>query len=79
MFFWGASLSEPTLIMTTPPARGIIVCMYVCMYVRIYLSIYHLLCVCRTLVPEICVRPEMLRVFLYLYIDVLTCVHLQLH
>ena len=33
---------------------------------------YHLPRVCRTLVPEIRVRPEMLRVFQY--IDVLTCV-----
>ena len=33
---------------------------------------YHLPRVCRTLVPEIRVRPEILRVFQY--IDVLTCV-----
>ena len=33
---------------------------------------YHLTCVCRTLVPEIRVRPEILRVFQY--IDVFTCV-----
>ena len=33
---------------------------------------YHLPRVCRTLVPEIRVRPEMLCVFQY--IDVLTCV-----
>ena len=33
---------------------------------------YHLPRVCRTLVSEIRVRPEMLRVFRY--IDVLTCV-----
>ena len=32
-----------------------------------YLSMHHLPRVCRTLVPKICVRPEMLR------IDVLTC------
>ena len=32
---------------------------------------YHLPRVCRTLVPEICVRPEMLRVIQYS--DVLTC------
>ena len=41
-------------------------------YVSIYLCLYHLPCVCCTLVPEICVHPEMLRVFWY--IDVLTCV-----
>ena len=35
-------------------------------------AIYHLPLVCRTLVPEIRVRPEMLRVFWY--IDMLTCV-----
>ena len=38
---------------------------------------YHLPCICRTLVPEICVRPEMLRVF-----PVYWCAHmrdLQLH
>ena len=37
-----------------------------------YLSIYHLPRVCRTLVPKICVCPEMLHVFQY--IDVLMCV-----
>ena len=37
-----------------------------------YLSMYHLPRVCRTLVPEIHVRPEMLHVFRY--IGVLTCV-----
>ena len=41
-------------------------------YVSIYLSMYHLPRVCRTLVPEIRVHPEMLHVFRY--IDVLTCV-----
>ena len=40
--------------------------------VCIYLSMYHLPRVCRTPVPEIRVRPEMLRVFRY--IDMLTCV-----
>ena len=40
--------------MTTAPALAIM-----------YLSLYHLPCVCRTLVPEICVCR---------YIDVLTCV-----
>ena len=35
-------------------------------------SMYHLPSVCHTLVPEILVRPEMLRVLWY--IDVLTCV-----
>ena len=33
---------------------------------------YHLPRLCRTMVPEIHVRPEMLHVFLYT--DVLTCV-----
>ena len=37
---------------------------------------YYLPRVCRTLVSEICVRPEMPRVFRY--IDVLTCVFSQL-
>ena len=37
-----------------------------------YLSMYHLPRICRTLVPEIRVRPKMLRVFRY--IDMLTCV-----
>ena len=36
-----------------------------------YLSMYHLPRICCTLVPEICVCPEMLHVFQY--IDVLTC------
>ena len=27
---------------------------------------YHLSCICRTLVPEICVCPEMLCVFQYI-------------
>ena len=40
----------------------------------IYLSMYHLPRVCRTLLPEIRVCPEMLHVFRY--IDVLTCVWL---
>ena len=42
------------------------VCMYVCMYVS---NIFP--CICHTLVPEICVRPEMLHVFQYT--EVLTC------
>ena len=37
-----------------------------------YLSMYHLPRVCRTLVPEIHVHPEMLHIFWY--IGVLTCV-----
>ena len=41
-------------------------------YVSIFLCLYHLPRVCCTLVPEICVRPEIHRVFQY--IDVLTCV-----
>ena len=43
------------------PARGIMV----------YLCMYHLPYVCCTLVPKICVLPEMLDVFWY--IDVLMC------
>ena len=44
----------------------------------IYVSMYHLPHACRTLVPKICVRPEMLCVFWY--IDVLTCViHNYMH
>ena len=39
------------------------------MYACMYLSLPR---ICRTLVPKICVCPEMLRVFQY--IDVLTCV-----
>ena len=38
----------------------------------INLCLYHLPRVCHTLVPEICVRPEIFRVFRY--IDVLMCV-----
>ena len=38
----------------------------------IYLCLYHLPCVCRILIPEICVRPVMLHAFWY--IDVLMCV-----
>ena len=37
----------------------------------IYLCLYHLPHVCRTLVPEIRISPEILRVFRY--IDVLMC------
>ena len=48
--------------MTMAHTRGIIVDMYVRMYVS-------LTCVCRTLVPEIRVHPEMLH--LSLYIDVI--------
>ena len=51
--------ASPTFIMRTSSACGIVVCMYVC----IYLSIYYLLRLCRTLVPEIRVRPKMIRVF----------------
>ena len=58
MNYWG----EPHIV-TTAPARGIIVSEYVSF------TIYP---VCRTLVPEIRVRSEVLRVFRY--IDVLTCV-----
>ena len=39
----------------------------VSIYLSIYiLYIYHLPRVCRTLIPEIRVRPEMLRVFRYI-------------
>ena len=46
--------------------------MYLSIYLSIYLCLYHLSRVCRTLVPEICVCPEMLRAFWY--VDMLTCV-----
>ena len=52
--------ASPTLTMTTAPTR------------RIMVYVYHLPRVCRTLIPEICIRPEMLCVFWY--IDMLTCV-----
>ena len=54
--YW-ASLSEPHIDCDSSP------CMYVCIY------IFNR--TCRTLVPEICVCPEILCVFQY--IDVLTC------
>ena len=54
----GQALVSPTLIMTTAPTHGIIVC--------------HLPRICHTLVPKICVCHKMLYVFLY--IDMLTCV-----
>ena len=44
--------------MTTAPTRGIML--------SIYVSMYHLPRICRTLVPEIRVRPEMLRAFQYI-------------
>ena len=40
-------------------------------YLSIYLCVYHLSHICRTLIPEICVCPEMLHAFRY--IDVLMC------
>ena len=54
----GQAWVSPTLITTTTPTHGIIVC--------------HLPGICRTLVPKICVRHKMLYVFLY--VDMLTCV-----
>ena len=42
------------------------------MYLCLYLCMYHLPRICCTLVPEICVCPEMLCVFRY--IDMLMCV-----
>ena len=61
-----ASLSEPHIDhVNSPCARNN------GMYLSIYLSMYHLPHVCHILVPEIHVRPEMLRVFRY--IDVFTC------
>ena len=56
---FGASLSIPPLIMTTTPARGIMVC-----------QCAALSCVCCTLVPEIHVCLDMFHVFRY--INVLT-------
>ena len=67
-FYLGRAWTSPTLIVTTAPAREIMVCIYLFMSV----SIDHLSHVCPTLVPKIRVRPEMLCVFRY--IDVLTCV-----
>ena len=58
VFLYGASLSEPTLIVTTASACKIMVCTYV--------SMYHLPRVCRTLDPKIRVRPEILRIFQYI-------------
>ena len=54
-----ASLSEPH---TTAHARGKLVCFL--LFTR----------VCRTLVPEIRVRPDILRVFRYIDVLELTCV-----
>ena len=53
---WG----EPHVDHDNSPTHGIMV------------YVYHLPRVCRTLIPEICIRPEMLCVFWY--IDMLTCV-----
>ena len=53
----GVSLSKPHIDHENSPARRIMVCHY--------LSMYHLPHVCRTLVPEIRVCPEILRVFRY--------------
>ena len=52
--FVGWAWVSPTLIMTTAPAGGIMVCLY------------HLPNICRTLVPKIRVRPEILCVFRYI-------------
>ena len=60
----GASLSKPHIDCNNGLPHGIMVCMY--------LFMYHLPHVCRTLVPEIRVRPEML--FVFQYIDLLMCV-----
>ena len=62
----GASLSEPHIDHDSSS------CMYVCMYVCVYVCIYVsniFTCICRTLVPKIHVRTDMLHVFWY--IDVL--------
>ena len=62
---WAWVRQSPTLIMRTAPVRRITVC------TCIYVSMYHLPRICHTLVPEICVHPEILGVFRY--IGVLTC------
>ena len=57
----GASLSEPHIDRDNGPrARKNGIYIYLCIY--LYLCLYHLPRVCRTLVLEIRVRPENLRV-----------------
>ena len=63
----GASLSKPHIDHDNSPCVQ-----NNAIYLSVYLSVYHLPRVCHTLVPEIRVRPEVLRVFQY--IDMLMCV-----
>ena len=66
MYIIGASLSELHIDHDNGPRawnNGMSVFMYLCLY--------HLPHVCRTLVPEIRVRPEMLRVFRYIDVELL--------
>ena len=68
----GASLSKPHIDHDNGPCtRNNCIC--VSIYLHAYVFMYHLSRVCRTLVPEIRVCPEMLRVFRY--IDILTCMN----
>ena len=63
LYIFGASLSEPHIDHDNGPRTQ---------NNGMYLSMYDLRHICCILVPEICVHPEMLRVFRY--IDALTCV-----
>ena len=66
MYIIGASLSEPHIDCDNGPRawnNGMSVSMYLCLY--------HLPSVCCTLVPEIRVHPEMLRVFWYIDVELL--------
>ena len=66
MYIIGANLSEPHINRDNGPRtwnNGMSVSMYLCLY--------HLPRVCRTLVPEIRVRPEMLHVFRYIDVELL--------
>ena len=56
----GRAWASPTLIMRTAPWEQ-----HIDHENRIMVCLYHLPRVCRTLVPEIHVRPEMLHVFRY--------------
>ena len=67
--YWGEPEWAPTLIMTMASARDIMLSIYL----SIFLFMYRLPRVCRTLVPEIRVRLEMLCVIRY--IDMLTCIY----
>ena len=66
MYIIGASLSKPHIDRDNGPRtwnNGMSVSMYLCLY--------HLPRVCRTLIPEIHVRPKMLHVFRYIDVELL--------